>query len=332
MASSDCFVSVIAPIYQDSKIVETFVAEVMQILQTHYAYYELILVNDGSEDDTAEKVTLLLKNYKCIRLINLSRHFGIEVAISSGLDSAIGDWVVVMLPETDPPQLIPSLIEQCRNGKDILIGVRQSRLDDAWWLRIGVNLFYWCCKRIFKISLIKNTTQFRVFSRQVVNVLIQVKDKYHYLPMLNSYVGYRSQTFVYESIKRTRHPKSKSLLEAINLGLQIIFINSVNPLRFASFLSLLASLFNLLYLGYIVLIYLFKEKVAEGWITLSTQNAIMFFFISIILAILCEYVGLLFAKSRDWAAYYIADEKTSSVLIVEQERRNIVQESKNIQV
>ena len=82
MAKSDCFVSVIAPLYNHSQIVEAFVAEVMQVLRNNYTNYELILVNDGSEDDTVEKVALLLRKYECIRLIELSRHFGTEVAIS----------------------------------------------------------------------------------------------------------------------------------------------------------------------------------------------------------------------------------------------------------
>ena len=304
----------------------------MQILRNNYTNYELVLVNDGSEDNTVEKVALLLKQYECIRLINLSRYFGTEVAISSGLDSVIGDFVVVMLPESDPPKLMPELIEQCRRGKDILIGVRQNRRGEPLWMRAGANLFYWCCKRLFKIPLTKNATQFCVLSRQVVNALIQVRDKYCYLHLLSTYVGYRSQTFIYEPIRRYKKIRSKSLIESLNLGLQIIFINSVNPLRLASLLSLVASLFNLIYIGYVVLIYLFKEKVAEGWVTLSVQNAVMFFFISIILAILCEYIGLMFAKSRGWAAYYVAEEKNSSVLIAEEERRNIVQDSRNLKI
>ncbi len=332
MAKSDCFVSVIAPLYHNSQIVETFISEVMQVLRNNYTNYELVLVNDGSEDNTVEKVALLLKKYECIRLINLSRHFGNEVAISSGLDSVIGDYVVVMLPQSDPPELIPELIEQCRTGKDILIGVRQNRRGEPFWMRAGVNLFYWCGKRLCKIPLTKNATQFRVLSRQVVNALIQVEDKYRYLRLISAYVGYRSQTFIYEPIRRYRRTRAKSLIESINLGLQIIFINSVNPLRLASLLSLFASFFNLIYIGYVVLIYLFKESVVEGWVTLSVQNAVMFFFISIILAILCEYVGLMFAKSRGWASYYVADEKNSSVLIAEEQRRNIVQDSRNIKI
>ncbi len=331
MDTSDYFVSVIAPLYNNSEIIETFVADIMQVLRQNYTYFELVLIDDGSEDDTAEKVINLLKKYECIRLISLSRHFSTEIAISSGLDAVIGDFVVVLLP-CDPPLLIPPLIEQCKNGKDILIGVSKNRLGQPLWVRIGANLFYLLCHQLLKIPLTKNATQFRVFSRQVVNAITQVQDKYRYLHLLSFYIGYKYQTFVYEPIRRYKLSRTKSLMEYLNLALQIIVVNSVHPLRFASYLSILASIFNIAYIGYVVLIYLIKEKVAEGWVTLSIQNAIMFFFISIILGILCEYVGLIFAKSKGWAAYYIAEEKSSSVLVFEQEQRNVVQDSKNINI
>lgn len=328
MKNYDCFVSVVAPLYNDAKIIDSFVEEILSILRSNYTNYELILINDGSEDNTAEKVDSLLQKYECMRLMNLSRHFGTEIAISSGLDSVIGDFVVVMLPESDPPHLIPYLIEQCREGKDILLGVRQNRDGEPWWMRLGANWFYWCCKAIFKIPLTKNATLFSILSRQVVNALIEVEDKYSYLRLLSAYVGYTNKVFIYEPIKRYKKPRRRNMIQAINLALQIIFINSVHPLRLASYCSLLASLFNLLYMAYIVLIYVFKDKVAEGWVTLSMQNAIMFFLISLILAILCEYVGIIFTKSRGWATYYIAGEKHSSVLLVDPDRKNIVHESK----
>ncbi len=332
MVSFDCFISVIVPLYNDAQIIEAFVSEIIEILKTNYIFYELILINDGSEDNTAQQVTSLLKKYAGIRLINLSRHFGTEVAISSGLDSAIGDFIIIMLGSCDPPQLIPSLIQECRAGQDILMGVLPNRSGEPFWTRIGTNLFYGCCQTVFKIPLTKNATYFCVISRQVSNAITQAQDKNCYLRLLSAYVGYKSKTFVYKPIKRYKRVKSRSLIASFNLGLQIIFMNSVHPLRLASYLSLLASLFNLLYMIYIVLVYLVKKKVAEGWVTLSMQNAIMFFFISIILAILCEYVGLMFVKSRGWENYYISDEKNSSVLITEQDRHNIVHDSKDIKL
>lgn len=332
MGNTECFVSVIAPLYNDSQIVEIFVAEVISILRENYTNYELVLINDGSQDDTYERTTLLLNKYECIRVIDLSKHFGTEIAISSGLDSVIGDFVVVMLPESDSPQLIPELIEECRSGKDILIGVRNNRQGETFLMKTGANFFYWICQNVFKIPLTKNATQFRILSRQAVNALLAVQDKYRYLRLLSNYIGYRSDIFVYEPVRRYKRTRTKGLFESINLALQIIFINSLHPLRLASQLSFLVSILNLIYIGFVIIIYLFKKTVVEGWYTLSIQISVMFFFISIILAILCEYVGLMFANSRGWAAYYIAEEKTSSVLIAQEERLNIVQESEDIQL
>jgi glycosyltransferase involved in cell wall biosynthesis len=332
MTNADCFVSVIAPLDNDSQIIGSFVSEVMPILRENYSNYELVLVNDGSEDDTLAQVTLLLKQYECIRLINLSRKFGTDVAISSGLDSAIGDFVVVMMPASDPPHLIPQLINQAINGKDILIGVRENRYDEPLWLRVGANLFYWLCKKLFKIPLIPNSTEFRVLSRQVVNAIVQVQDKHRYLRLLSSYIGYSSQTFTYKFLRRYKRTRRKNLIELMDTALYIIVYNSVRPLRLASYLGFLASVLNVIYIGYIILIYLVKDHVAEGWVTLSFQNAVMFFFISLVLTILCEYVGVILNRGKKQPAYYVASEKNSSVLIADQERRNIVQESNSVKL
>lgn len=332
MAIVDCFVSVVAPLDNDESLVEAFVVEIMQVLRQNYTNYELVLVNDGSSDDTALKVSGLLHLYECIRLINLSRHFGTDVAISSGLDSVIGDFVVVMIPESDPPQLIPELIERARHGNDILIGVRRDRADEPVWMRVGAYLFYWGCCKLLKIPLIQNSTQFRVLSRQVINAITQLQDKSRYLRLLSSYVGYNSQTFTYDFIRRYKRRRLKNWIELFDTALQIVVVNSVRPLRFASYLGLIASILNIAYIGYIALVYFLKDSVAEGWVTLSFQNAIMFFFILMVLTILSEYIGFIVERIKGVPSYYVASEKNSSVLIADRERRNVVQHSKNIKL
>ena len=332
MPVSDCFISVIAPLYNDSRIIEAFVTETIEILRDNYSNYELVLVNDGSEDGTIEQVSWLLKKYECIRLINLSRHFGCDVAISSGLDSVIGDFIVVMMPSSDPPNLIPKLIIQARNGKDILIGVRSNRSDEPFWLRGGASLFYSIGKRLLGLPLVKNSTQFRVLSRQVVNAIVQLQDNHRYLRLLSFYVGYISDTFTYDLIKRRKYNRTKGLLESLDAALQIIVTNSLRPMKFASYLALFTSLLNAFYMVYIFLIYLIKKKVAEGWITLSFQNSVMFLLISLVLTVLCEYVGLILEQTKAGPSYYVASEKSSSVLIVDQNRRNIVQESRSAEI
>src|SRR5262245_33093838 len=147
MATSDCFASVVAPLHDDADIVEGFVRDVLAVLEEHYANYELVLIDDGSTDDTAARVDALLERERCIRLVRLSRSFGRDVAISAGLDTVIGDFVVVLVPESDPPALIPEFIERCRRGAGIVYGIRARRPAEPLYLSIGTRVFYWYFNR-----------------------------------------------------------------------------------------------------------------------------------------------------------------------------------------
>lgn len=327
MAISDCFVSVIAPLRNDSTIVADFVAEVMDVLRDNYGNYELVLVDDGSEDDTVVEVTSLLQRYECIRLIRLSRKFGTEIAITSGIESVIGDFVVVMLPDSDPPRLIPEIVRQAREGQGIVFGVRKGRSRESLLMRIASDSFYWCAIKLFHLRIPKDSTKFLVLSRQAVNAIIQIKDRYRYVRLLSSYVGYANQTFAYEPMSRYARPRRRGFFEAVGLAVGVIVTNSVHPLRFVSWLGFIAGTLNVLYGGYVAAVYLFSNHVAEGWTTLSLQASVMFFFVFLILTVLSEYVGHILEESRERPLYHVLEEKNSSVLLADQERRNVVKDS-----
>src|SRR5262245_44438516 len=255
---SECLVSVIAPLRNDGDVVEAFVAEVMQVLRDNFTNYELVLVNDGSEDDTAERAADLLRRYECIRLVHLSRRFGADVAVASGLDLVIGDFAVVMHVAEDPPALIPELVRRAQSGKDLLLGVAPDRAGEPFWMRLGSAAFFWACRRVFKIPVIENGTQFWVLSRRVVNAVIRVDDKYRYLRLLGSYVGYKNETFTYQKIKRRARVRRRRPRSAVRLAIDILVANSLRPLRLASYLGLLASLANLAYMCWVAAIYVLK--------------------------------------------------------------------------
>lgn len=324
MAKIDCFVSVIAPIYNDSEIIESYVNEVMKVLSNNYTNFELVLIDDGSTDDTVTMIAEMLSHQKCIRLIRLSRTFDLETAISAGIESAIGDYVVVMLPDLDPPELIPSMVDLARGGISTVFGIRKCRGDEPIFLRIGASLFYWYCNSVLKLHIPKNTTHFRVLSRQVVNALIRTKGRLRYLHTLSTHVGYSNQSFFYDIINRRKKPRTKKLSEAINLGINIIIANSFQPMRLIRWIGILISAFNAAYALYVVLVYLIKENVAEGWGTQSLHLSVMFFFIFVILTILCEYISVLLAENKEGPLYYILDEKNSSVTFASEERKNVV--------
>lgn len=324
MASTDLFVSLVAPLHNDGDILEAFVDETVAMLARHYANYELVLVDDGSRDDTTTRATLLLQRHACLRLIRLSRRFGQEIAISAGLDSVIGDYVVVMLPESDPPALVPAMIEQSRAGAGIVFGIRRDRAGEPIWLRAGASLFYALSNRVLGLNLPRNSTHFRVMSRQALNAVIQIRDRMRYLRTLSAFVGYGNQGFEYAPKPRRATPRRKGIVEAVDLAINIVVANSTRPLRLVTWLAFLLSAIFLLYIGYIVAIYLFKPAFAEGWVTLSMQSAVAFFCMFLILMVLSEYLGRLLGEVKEGPLYYVLEEKNSSLLIADETRRNVV--------
>lgn len=327
MPRADFFLSVVAPLHDDADIIGDFLKDVTGVLGREYSNYELVLVDDGSTDATAERVSELLGTHECVRLIRLSRSFGQEIAISAGMDSVIGDFVVIMLPDRDPPELIPEIVEMCRSGSGVVFGVRQSRDEDPLRVRIGAKLYYWYAGRVLKVDLEPNSTDFRVFSRQALNGMIRIKDQFRYLRTFSAYVGYGSESFTYEFEHRRSRPRRKTFWESVQTAVSMVIANSTHPLRMLSLTALTLSALSLLYAVYVVLVKLLSENVVPGWATQSLHSSVMFLFVFLILSMMCEYIGRLLAEVKDRPLYYVLEEKTSSVMLSDGERKNVVTQS-----
>ncbi len=320
---SDVLVSVIAPFHNEAGILAAFVEETSAILGRSFEHYEIILVDDGSTDATPQQAEALLGRFDHLRLVRLSRRFGLDAAVSAGLELAIGDWVVVMDPNTDPPDLLPELVERARQRADMIYGVREGRASEPFHLRLATNAFYWYAHRVMRLPLQRNATHLRVFGRQAVNAVLKIQKRELYMRVLSLYIGFKSEPFPYKPIQRGGATRRRSFSEMVNLAIAITIENSSHPLRFLSLLALTASMFNVVYATYVILIYLFKRRVAEGWVTLSLQSALQFFLISLVLAVLCEYTGRIFSRMAGSPSFYIMDEKSSAVEL-RNDRRNVV--------
>ena len=327
----DCFVSVVVPLNDDEDVIETFIEETIAVLRGTYSNFELVLVDDGSSDSSVSKVSRLLERIEGIRLLRLSREFGEEIAIAAGLDSVIGDFTVVMLPHMDPPDLIPELVSRCMAGTDVIYGVRSNRSDDRWLMRKAIAMFYWYCRNALKLDLAENATQFRCMSRQAVNAIIQIRDTYRYLRLFSTYVGFKREELLYSPLAKGSRTRRRSFSQSLSMAMGIIMENSAHPLRFISWIGLLAALGNVIYVVYIVAVYFLKEDIMQGWTTLSLQNAGQFFFVSIILTALCEYMGRVLNRLQNRPLYYLMGELNSNVLLIDRERRNVVEEARRIE-
>src|SRR5206468_11321636 len=152
---NEALISIVAPLEGDDNAaaVEAFVEETVAVLRELVTHHEIILVDDGAPDETVACVRALLSRYDFLRFLRLSRHFGEESAITAGLDIAIGDYVIVMLPNMDPPALIPEFLERARGEADVVYGVRMHRKSEPFWYRGGARVFYWYINKVVRAGI-----------------------------------------------------------------------------------------------------------------------------------------------------------------------------------
>jgi polyisoprenyl-phosphate glycosyltransferase len=307
---NESLISVVAPLETDAdpRIIEAFVKETGDVLRGLVTHHEIILVDDGASDATVARVRELLGQYDFLRFVRLSRHFGEEAAITAGLEVAIGDYVMVMLPNMDPPALIPEFFEKARSEADIVYGVRLHRKSEPFWYRLGAAAFYWYINSVVKAAIPVDSTQFRCMTRQVVNAITQVRGPEPYLRLLTSYIGFRKAALPYAPINRSGQPTVRPKREAAHLARSLIMDHSTHPLRFVLRAGVLVALINL--------------ALAVNW-RADIQGSVAFFVLAVMVATIGEYVGGLSRRQRDRPAYYVREEQTSSVLLREG-RKNVV--------
>ena len=327
MSRHDLLISVIMPLREDAAILDTVVSETSQVLDNNYTHHEIVLVVDGSDELTSAAARDVTGKVPGVRMIMLSREFGREMSVLAGLESSIGDYVVVLVPETDPPTLIPSMVDRCREIDGMVLGVDQNGLGGGAFRRLLKKLFHGYMRRMLHTELLPGCTDFCVMGRRMVNALTQFRESYRQLRLLSSTVGYRRTAFPYTLLSRTGRASRKSFVSELHQGLEMIVAHSRQPLRIVSWLGWFASFLNILYTIYVVLVYLFKKDVAPGWTSQSFMQGIMFFCLFTLLSILSEYIGRILEESRGRPLYFVTDEMNSPVVEAAAERRNVVNES-----
>jgi polyisoprenyl-phosphate glycosyltransferase len=241
MGDGNALISVVAPVYNEVESLPEFHRRVTAALTGHR--YELVLVNDGSTDGSADLVEELAARDPCVRAVHLSRNFGHQAAVTAGLDAARGSAAVTIDADLqDPPEVIPRLLDEWRRGAEVVHGVRHERRGEPRRRLIFIRAFYRVFDRLSGLDAYPgNSGDFRLISRPALDALGELPERNRFVRGLVSWIGFRQVSVVYERDARYAGKSKYPLSKLVRLAADGILSFSAVPLRLAAWLGLAMS-------------------------------------------------------------------------------------------
>lgn len=300
-------ISIIVPCYNESANLRPLIERVRPLLTCHSHYvFELILVNDGSTDDTLAVINSLCAGSSWVRGVNLTRNFGKEAALTAGLDHATGDALVFMDADLQhPPEVIGDFIAAWESGSDVVLGRRVSRNTDSAIYRFLATIFYWVHNKISDVPLPQNVGDFRLIDRRVADQLRELRESRRFMKGLFAWVGYSPVCVDYEVEMRIGGVSSFNKWRSWNFALEGITSFSTVPLRVWTYIGAIVMFFGLLYSGLIIVKSMVYGIVTPGYVTLLTA-VVVFGGVQLIgIGILGEYIGRIYIEVKRRPAYLV---------------------------
>ncbi|GAB2510996.1 glycosyltransferase family 2 protein [Microbulbifer agarilyticus] len=303
-------ISIVCPMYNESAGLEHYFKEITRHLDQLEYPYELICINDGSTDDTLAALYAKQQEVKALRVVNLSRNFGKERALSAGLSVAAGDVVIPIDADLqDPPELIPKMLEQYHQGFDVVLARRTSRKSDSLAKRWTAGMFYRLLKRLSKVQIPENVGDYRLMSRRVVTVLNNLPESQRFMKGLFAWCGFPTTYVDYERPERVAGESSFSGWKLWNLAWEGITSFSTVPLRVWTYIGGMVSFVSFLYGAWIILRTLVLGVDTPGYA--STIVVVLFLGgIQLVgIGVVGEYVGRIYMESKRRPVFVIESVK-----------------------
>lgn len=317
----DQVISLCAVSMDDTTRLRRFVETATQQLSIACPCYEILLIDNAASQAVEETLTELQQELPGIRVLRLSRRCHPEIAYTAALDHCIGDFVVLLNMETDPPELALRLVQRLQeSGRDLVMA--QPRGGAVRKLSWRLRVVYGLAKRLLHHEFEQGFGHCCGLSRRLVNSMTKVRHRSRHFTYLGRLVGYRHDTIAYQPLEAPVRAISvwREFFDVVDL----VIAHSAAPLRLASLLGLLASLLNLAYLGYILAVVVIKRNLAEGWLTTSLTSTGMFFLLFLIMTVLTEYIARILEESKQQPLYFVEYEASSSASTLDRQRLNVV--------
>jgi polyisoprenyl-phosphate glycosyltransferase len=301
-------VSIVTPFYNEAGVVATYFARLGEALceASREAEFEFVCVNDGSRDSTLAELEAARPPFGRTVLVDLSRNFGKEAALSAGLDHATGDAVIPMDADLqDPPELVPTMISHWLAGAPVVLAVREDRASDGWLKRATSSAFYSVHNHMASTPIPPNAGDFRLMDRRVVDVVRSLPENQRFMKGLFAWTGFPAVTVPYVRPARVAGRTKWNWARLLDLAVQGITSFSTAPLRASTLAGALFAFVSMVYGGYIALRTLVFGVDMPGYASLFAAVVFMGGVQLLSLGILGEYVGRIYLESKHRPIYVV---------------------------
>ncbi len=325
--------SIVIPAYNEQGNIKPLLERIEKVMADVEGTYEVVIVDNGSFDGTPVILNELVGKYPSLVIVTLSRNFGYDGAITTGLEYAQGSWVIIMDgDQQDPPEVIPQLIDKAKEGYDIVYGIRAKRTE-RWFLSLQMKIFYRIWKKIVNINVPKDAGNFSIISREVVDIIKRMPERNKFIRGLRAWTGYSSMGLIYQREERILGKTKFSFLAYLNHALNGITSFSTVPLRMFTYTGLvgllMCSTFGLFLLLTKVFelfgIRLLSYNIAKGGTTLGLLVLTVISINLLGFGIIGEYIGRIFEEVKNRPDFLVrkvvrsSDRKDSAKITVEKE-------------
>ena len=304
-------ISVVIPMYYEEEVAQECYSKMTQVLLNIKDYdYEIICVNDGSKDKTLPILEKLAEEDKKVKVISFARNFGHQCAVTAGLKYVTGDAIVIIDADLqDPPELIPEMLKLWEEGNEVIYGKRKTREGESKFKLLTAKMFYNTLNALSDVDIPKDTGDFRLVDRKVVDVINSLPEHNKFLRGLFSWVGFEQKAFEYERKERFAGKTKYPLKKMLKLASDGIIGFSSKPLKIVGGLGIITICISFIILIYAILSFTFKwNQLAPGWTSLMVATTFFSGVILISLWMIGEYISRIYDETKGRPQYIINKE------------------------
>ena len=303
---ADELLSIVVPAYNEADVLEEFHSRLSAVLDSMPLAHEVIYINDGSVDATLVVLDKLRSQDAHVAVIDLSRNFGKEIALTAGLDQAFGDAVVVIDADLqDPPELIPQLIAGWREGYDVVYAQRIERAGESWLKKATAAAFYRVFQGTSRFKIPADTGDYRLLSRRAVEALGKLREQHRFMKGLFAWIGYAQKAVTYKRDARYAGESKFNYWRLWNFAIEGITSFSIAPLKLATYFGLLISTAAFGYGGYILIRTLIFGNAVPGYPSLLVFILFLGGMQLMSIGIIGEYLGRMFDELKNRPLYLV---------------------------